>query len=84
MGPNFEFKCMQSQLISVEPFFIFVDPATDPANLADFSADSFINLLDSWFDFNIANLFYFGKLTIMSFFMSLIFLALSNKSLILM
>ena len=42
MGPNFEFRCMQSQLAPAEPFFVFVDSAAGLADLAD-PANSPIN-----------------------------------------
>ena len=81
MGPNFEFRCTQSQLTPAEPFFVSVDPAAGLAGPADF-ADSFVDPLTLWFNLDVPNFSCFGKLTTISFFIFSIFLALSSKSLI--
>ena len=81
MGLNFEFGCTRSQLAPAKPFFVSVDPAASLANPAD-PADPLVDLLIPYFDLNVPNFSCFGKLTTMSFFMSLILLVLSSKSLI--
>ena len=81
VGPNFEFECTQSQLAPAEPPFASVNPAAGSANPAD-PADPLVDPLTPQFDLNVPNFSCFRKLTTMTFFMSSMFLASSNKSLI--